>query len=77
MKVSQVKQYRQKLRALSAAELADELVKLRKEQFALRMQRATGQQPKPDQFGDARRNIARLKTVLREKQAADAGGKQK
>ena len=77
MKVSQIKQYRQKLRALSAAELADELVKLRKEQFALRMQRATGQQPKPDQFGDARRNIARLKTVLREKQAADAGGKQK
>ena len=77
MKVSQIKQYRQKLRALSAGELADELVKLRKEQFALRMQRATGQQPKPDQFGDARRNIARLKTVLREKQAADAGGKQK
>jgi large subunit ribosomal protein L29 len=77
MKVSQIKQYRQKLRALSAAELADELVKLRKEQFALRMQRATGQQPKPDQFGHARRNIARLKTVLREKQAADAGGKQK
>jgi len=77
MKVSQIKQYRQKLRALSAAELTDELVKLRKEQFALRMQRATGQQPKPDQFGDARRNIARLKTVLREKQAAGAGGKQK
>ena len=40
MKVSQIKQYRQKLRALSAAELTDELVKLRKEQFALRMQRA-------------------------------------
>jgi len=57
------------LRTKSAAELADELVKLRKEQFALRMQRATGQQPKSDQFGKVRRNIARLKTVLREKQA--------
>ena len=64
------------LRGKSAPELADELVKLRKEQFALRMQRATGQQPKPDQFGKVRRNIARLKTVLREKQAT-AGGKSK
>jgi large subunit ribosomal protein L29 len=77
MKVSQIKQYRQKLRALSAAELTDELVKLRKEQFALRMQRATGQQPKPDQFGAARRNIARVKTALREKQLAGGGGKTK
>jgi large subunit ribosomal protein L29 len=51
------------LRTKSAAELADELVKLRKEQFALRMQRAMGQQPKPDQFGKVRRNIARVKTV--------------
>jgi len=34
------------------------------------MQRATGQAPKPDQFGKVRRNIARLKTVL----ARDAGG---
>jgi large subunit ribosomal protein L29 len=64
------------LRTKSAAELADELVKLRKEQFALRMQRATGQQPKPDQFGKVRRNIARLKTVLRDKRGA-AGGQHK
>ena len=65
------------LRSKSPAELADELVKLRKEQFALRMQRATGQAPKPDQFGKVRRNIARLKTVLRETQAASRGGNQK
>jgi len=58
-----------------AAELAEELVKLRKEQFALRMQRATGQNPKPDQFGSARRNIARVKTMLRRQQTAKAGGK--
>ena len=56
------------LRAQSAEQLADELLKLRKEQFALRMQRATGQLPKPDQFSKVRRNIARLKTVQREKQ---------
>jgi large subunit ribosomal protein L29 len=77
MKLGEVRQYRQKLNGLSAEELAEELVKLRKEQFALRMQRATGQQPKPDQFGHARRNIARVKTVLRQKHTAQAGGKGK
>ncbi len=65
------------LRTRSVPELADELLKLRKEQFALRMQRATGQQPKPDQFGKVRRNIARLKTVLRQKQSGTGGGNQK
>jgi large subunit ribosomal protein L29 len=54
------------LRSKSAEQLADELIKLRKEQFALRMQRATGQAIKPDQFGKVRKNVARLKTVLRE-----------
>jgi large subunit ribosomal protein L29 len=65
------------LRAKSAAELTDELLKMRKEQFALRMQRATGQAPKPDQFQKVRRNIARLKTVQREvlKTAAGTGEK--
>jgi large subunit ribosomal protein L29 len=54
------------LRSKSAAELNEELIKLRKEQFALRMQRATGQAIKPDQFGKVRKSVARLKTVLRE-----------
>jgi large subunit ribosomal protein L29 len=54
------------LRTKSAAELTGELIQLRKEQFALRLQRATGQSPKPDQFGKVRKNIARLKTVQRE-----------
>jgi large subunit ribosomal protein L29 len=53
------------LRSKNSAELNEELFKLRKEQFALRLQRATGQSPKPDQFGKVRRNIARVKTVLR------------
>ena len=64
-----------KLRAKSAAELHDELLKLRKEQFALRLQRATGQAVKPDQFGKVRKNIARLKTIAREAQAKSAGVK--
>ena len=65
------------LRTKKLPELADELVKLRKEQFSLRLQRSTGQSPKPDQFTKVRRNIARLKTVLRETQAASRGGNQK
>ena len=73
MKLVQVKQFREKLRTHSEAELADELLALRKEQFALRMQRATGQQPKPDQFGAARRNIARVKTALRARRNAGGG----
>ncbi|HTT42923.1 MAG TPA: 50S ribosomal protein L29 [Steroidobacteraceae bacterium] len=73
MKLGQVKQYREKLAKSSPAELREELVKLRKEQFSLRMQRATGQNPKPDQFGTARRNIARVKTMLRRQ--TQAGGK--
>jgi len=64
------------LRTKSAAELADELIKLRKEQFALRMQRATGQAIKPDQFGKVRKNVARLKTVMRQS-ATDSAGEKK
>ncbi len=63
------------LRSKNSAELNDELFKLRKEQFALRLQRATGQTPKPDQFGKVRRSIARVKTVLRE--ARKTGGEKK
>jgi large subunit ribosomal protein L29 len=77
MKLGQLQQYREKLHKQSAAELSEELVKLRKEQFALRMQRATGQQPKPDQFGTARRNIARVKTIQRQQRMAGGGGKNK
>ena len=63
------------LRTKSAAELSDELLKLRKEQFALRMQRATGQAPKPDQFQKVRKSVARLKTVQREAAIKAAGEK--
>ena len=63
------------LRAKKSPELADELVKLRKEQFSLRLQRSTGQSPKPDQFTKVRRNIARLKTIMRETHTRSAGEK--
>ena len=63
------------LRAKPGAELRAELLKLRKEQFALRLQRATGQAVKPDQFGKVRRSIARLKTALRAGEIGVPAGK--
>jgi large subunit ribosomal protein L29 len=60
------------LRGKQPAELREELMKLRREQFNLRMARATGQPPKNDQWLKVRRNIARLKFVLAEKQATEA-----
>lgn len=57
-------------RSKSAAELQEELINLRREQFNLRMQRATGQLAKPDQFRKVRKDIARLKTVMGEQRRA-------
>ena len=54
------------LRKKSESELGEELLGLRKEQFNLRMQRATGQLSRPDQFDKVRKNIARIKTLLSE-----------
>jgi large subunit ribosomal protein L29 len=64
-----------KMRGKSAADLKEELLKLRREQFNLRMQRATGQMARPDQFGKVRKDIARVKTVLGEKARAEAKDK--
>lgn len=55
------------LREMTEEGLAEELLKLRREQFNLRMQSVTGQGARPDQHGKVRRNIARIKTVLAER----------
>jgi large subunit ribosomal protein L29 len=57
------------LRGKSVSELEQELVALLREAFNLRVQRATGQSPKPHQFRRVRRDVARLKTVLADKRA--------
>ena len=59
------------LRAMSADELMEELVRLRREQFDLRMQAATGQGARSDQKGRVRKDVARVKTVLRELENAE------
>ena len=55
------------LRAKSADELNNELLELLKAQFSLRMQHATQQLGNTSQIGKVRRDIARVRTILREK----------
>ena len=55
------------LRAKSAEELNNELLELLKAQFSLRMQHATQQLGNTSQIGKVRRDIARVRTILREK----------
>ncbi|MBR0568074.1 50S ribosomal protein L29 [Azoarcus sp. L1K30] len=55
------------LRAKSADELNQELLELLKAQFSLRMQHATQQLGNTSQMGKVRRDIARVRTLLREK----------
>jgi large subunit ribosomal protein L29 len=57
------------VRALSVDQLNDELAKLKKEQFNLRFQGATGQLEKTSRVRQVRRDIARIKTIARQKAA--------
>ena len=57
------------VRGLTPDQLSDELLKLKKEQFNLRFQAATGQVEKTHRVGEVRKDIARIKTHLRTKQA--------
>ena len=57
------------VRGLTPDQLADQLVNLKKEQFNLRFQKATGQIEKTHRVDQVRKDIARIKTVLRGKQA--------
>lgn len=58
------------LRAKDTAELDKELIELRKAQFSMRMQLATQQLSNTSQLGKVRKDIARVKTLLREKAIA-------
>jgi large subunit ribosomal protein L29 len=59
-------------RANTPDQLRDELTRLRKEQFNLRFQKATGQLEKTSRVRDVRREIARIETVLAQKSAAQS-----
>ena len=56
------------IRKMSAAELEGKLAELKKDLFMLRMQHATNHLDNPIKISNVRRDIARVKTVLRQKQ---------
>jgi large subunit ribosomal protein L29 len=57
------------IRTMTSDQLAENLLNLKKEQFNLRFQKATGQLEKTHRVDEIRKDIARVKTVLRAKQA--------
>ena len=63
------------LRTMTPDQLEDELLKLKKEQFNLRFQRATGQLENTSRVREVRRDNARLKTVARQKRAPKTASK--
>jgi len=60
----------EELRHMTMDQLDDEVVKLKKEQFNLRFQRATGQLENTARVRQVRRDIARIKTIAAHKRAA-------
>jgi len=59
---------------LSPSELEEKLTGLKKDLFFLRMQHATNQLDNPIRIAQVRKDIARVKTVIRQKQLESAGG---
>ena len=62
------------VRMLNPEELEEKLTGLKKDLFFLRMQHATNQLDNPIRIAQVRTDIARVKTVIREKQLEQAGG---
>ena len=59
-----------KIREMSEAELNSELVRMKKDLFNLRFQHVTGQLENPIKIRETKRDIARVKTIIREKELA-------
>jgi large subunit ribosomal protein L29 len=59
------------IRRMTADQMDDEILKLKKERFNLRFQRATGQLENTSRLREARRDIARVKTIARQKKLAE------
>ena len=57
------------IRAMTIDQIDEEVLKLKKEQFNLRFQRATGQLENTSRVREVRRDIARLKTVAKNKRS--------
>ena len=59
-----------KMREMSEVELNAELVKMKKDLFNLRLQHATNQLDNPIRIAEVKKDIARVKTIIREQQLA-------
>lgn len=62
------------VRAMTEDQLKDELLKLKKEQFNLRFQQASGQLENTARYGQVRRDIARIMTVQNERKSQQEQG---
>lgn len=60
------------LREKTGEQLHELLIEKRREQFNLRMQAGSGQPPRSSEFGEVRRDIARIKLIIGEKKLGDA-----
>ena len=63
-----------KIREMSELELNAELLKMKKDLFNLRFQHVTGQLENPIKMRETKRDIARVKTIIREKELAKVQG---
>lgn len=61
-----------KIREMTDTEINAELLKLKNELFNLRFQHVTGQLENPIKMRDTKKNIARVKTIIKEKELAQA-----
>jgi large subunit ribosomal protein L29 len=63
------------IKTMTVDQIDDEVLKLKKEQFNLRFQRATGQLENTSRVREVRRDIARLKTIAQQKRGPKAAAK--
>ena len=67
-----MREARTKFSHMTPDQLDDELLRMKREQFNLRFQRATGQLEKTSRIREVRRSIAMIKTYAQQKRAAEA-----
>ncbi|MCF6198826.1 MAG: 50S ribosomal protein L29 [bacterium] len=60
----------QELKDMTVDQLGDEMIKLKKEQFNLRFQQATGQLENTARMRQVRRTVARIQTLVKQKQSS-------
>ena len=65
----------EEIRKLSNEELNTKIAEAKKELFELRLKQSTGQLEKPSQIKNLRKSVARMKTILRERELTDGGAK--